>query len=86
MLYRSLALAVVLAGFACTHAVAQERGSLEPRNLSPLADPGDPSLPAKQVFGRETEPSAGPPHVYGFYARGCIAGASRCRRTDRSGR
>jgi len=75
MLYRSLALAVVLAGFACTHAVAQERGSLEPRNLSPLADPGDPSLPAKQVFGRETEPSAGPPHVYGFYARGCIAGA-----------
>jgi penicillin-insensitive murein endopeptidase len=38
-------------------------------------DPGNPNLPAKQVFGRETEPAAMPPHVYGFYAKGCIAGA-----------
>lgn len=46
-----------------------------PRNLPPLANPSDPQLPAKQVFGREVEPAAGAPHVYGFYARGCIAGA-----------
>lgn len=56
-------------------ACAQDRGTVESRPLPPLANPADPSNPAKQVFGRESEPSAGPPHVYGFYSRGCIAGA-----------
>ena len=48
---------------------------MEPRRLPPLADPTNPGLPAKQVFGRETEPAAMEPHVYGFYAKGCVAGA-----------
>ena len=74
MLTRSLAVAVLMAGFAAT-ASAQDRGSMETRRMPPLADPADPNLPAKQVFGRATEPAAMPPHVYGFYAKGCLAGA-----------
>ncbi len=54
---------------------AQDLGTLDPRPLPPLADPRDPRLPAKQVFGRETEPAAMPTRIYGFYAKGCIAGA-----------
>ena len=80
-----------LAGFACllllsaapmfvpalvpAPALAQDRGTLDPRPPAPLADPADPPLAAKEVFGREREPAAGGAHVYGTYARGCIAGA-----------
>ena len=71
---RLLAIGLFMAGLGAP-ALAQDRGSMEPRNLPPLADPGDPGQPAKQVFGRALEPSAGAPHVYGFYSRGCIAGA-----------
>lgn len=54
---------------------AQDRGTLNPKPLPPLSNPRDPALPAKQVFGRETGPAAMPLHVYGFYSKGCIAGA-----------
>ena len=43
--------------------------------LPPLANPNDPHLAAKQLFGRKTLPTAGAPRVIGFYAKGCIAGA-----------
>ena len=56
-------------------AVAQDRGSLSPKPLPPLANPEDPSVPAKQLFGRKAEPSRQPPKVIGFYAKGCLAGA-----------
>lgn len=75
MLNRCLLAAALLAAIVPTATRAQDRGTLEPRMPAPLADPGDPHLPAKEVFGREREPSAGPPHVYGTYAHGCIAGA-----------
>lgn len=75
MLSRSLAASLLIAGLAVGAAQAQERGTVEPRQLPPLADPSDPHLPAKQVFGRETDPAAMAPHVYGFYAKGCLAGA-----------
>ncbi|MDR3463464.1 MAG: penicillin-insensitive murein endopeptidase [Beijerinckiaceae bacterium] len=61
--------------FTALAASAQERGTLDPKPLPPLRDPRDPRLPAKQVFGRETAPAALPVHVYGFYSKGCIAGA-----------
>ena len=48
---------------------------MQPRQLPPLANPSNLALPAKQVFGRMTEPAAMAPHVYGFYAKGCVAGA-----------
>ena len=75
MLIRFLPFAALLCGLLAGPAHAQDRGSMEPRNLPSLGDMHDPGLAAKQVFGRETEPSAGPPHVYGFYSKGCIAGA-----------
>ena len=56
-------------------ALAQDRGTLEPKPLPSLANPADPNLPAKQVFGRATAAAAMAPHVYGFYSKGCIAGA-----------
>ena len=40
-----------------------------------VARSDDPKTPAKQLFGRKTEPTAGPSHVVGFYASGCLAGA-----------
>ena len=72
MQLRSLAVAALIGLTA--PAFAQDRGTMEPRQLAPLANPRDPNLPAKQVFGRETEPSATESHVYGFYAKGCLAG------------
>lgn len=76
MRYRLLALtlAVAMLGVA-QRAEAQDRGTLSPKPLPPLANPTDARLPAKQVFGREREPAAMPSHVYGFYSKGCIAGA-----------
>ena len=67
---------LVAAALICAGAVeAQDRGSLDPKPLPPLANPDDPRLAAKQLFGRETTPTGGPTHVYGFYSRGCLAGA-----------
>src|SRR5689334_7552281 len=54
---------------------AQDRGTLNPQPLPPLAHPDDPKLPARELFGRKTRPTAGVPRVYGFYSHGCIAGA-----------
>src|SRR5215475_2322795 len=55
---------------------AQDKGTLNPQPLPPLAHPDDPKTPAKEVFGRKVLPSAGPAHVIGFYSNGCIAGAT----------
>ena len=69
----SLAIVLLLAGVS--GAAAQDKGTLNPQPLPPLAHPDDPKTPAKQLFGRKTEPTAGPSHVVGFYASGCLAGA-----------
>ena len=69
----SLAIALLLAGVSL--AAAQDKGTLNPQPLPPLAHPDDPKTPAKQLFGRKTEPTAGPSHVVGFYSSGCLAGA-----------
>ena len=74
MLARSFAFALTVSAVALGIAHAQDRGTMDRRVLPPLADPGNPNLPAKQVFGRESEPAAMAPHVYGFYAKGCLAG------------
>jgi penicillin-insensitive murein DD-endopeptidase len=69
----SLVIVVLLA--AASGAVAQDKGTLKPHTLPPLADPDDPHTPAKELFGRKVEPTAAQPHVVGFYASGCLAGA-----------
>ena len=70
-----LAILSVLVGLAAAPALAQDKGTLDPRPLPPLADPSDPHLPAKQVFGRVLAPAELQARSIGFYARGCLAGA-----------
>jgi penicillin-insensitive murein endopeptidase len=58
-------------------ALAQDKGSVDPKPLPPLADPNDPKVPAKELFARKLLPSATPTHVFGSYIKGCIAGAEQ---------
>src|SRR5215218_2038267 len=62
---------------SATTAPAQDKGSVDPRPLPPLANPNDPKLGAKELFGRKVLPAAMPTRVIGFYAKGCIAGAEQ---------
>ena len=55
-------------------ATAQDKGSMAPRPLPPLAHPEDPATPARDLFGRKTTPTKAPPKVVGFYAKGCLDG------------
>jgi penicillin-insensitive murein endopeptidase len=70
----SLVVVVLLA--LASGAVAQDKGTLDPQPLPPLAKSDDPKTPAKELFGRKVGPTAARPHVVGFYASGCLAGAS----------
>jgi len=66
---------VVVSSFAlAANACAQDKGSLSPRQLPPLANPKDPKLAAKEVFGREQTPAKMTAQSIGFYAKGCLAG------------
>src|SRR5579864_3707692 len=56
-------------------ALAQDKGSVEPKALPPLANPNDPKLPAKELFARKLLPSTGPARAIGSYVKGCITGA-----------
>src|SRR5664279_1644657 len=56
-------------------ALAQDKGTVDPKPLPPLAHPNDPRIGAKELFGRKVLPAAMPTRVVGFYAHGCIAGA-----------
>ena len=59
-------------------AAAQDRGSVDPKPLPPLANPSDPATPAKELFGRKRTPAAGfEPNAIGFYSRGCLAGGAQ---------
>src|ERR1700710_1494253 len=71
-----LALLLISAAvLSASAALAQDKGSVDPKPLPPLANPNDPKLGAKELFGRKVLPAAMPTHVSGFYAHGCIAGA-----------
>src|SRR6266581_2562904 len=54
---------------------AQDKGTVDLKPLPPLANPNDPKIGAKELFGRKVLPAAMPTHLLGFYAHGCIAGA-----------
>ncbi len=69
-------LVIVLLLAAAGGARAQDKGTLEPQALPPLAHPDDPKTPAKQLFGRKVAPTTGPSHVVGFYSGGCLDGAA----------
>ena len=76
-LYESMlaALAFAVALLGAPLAQAQDKGTLDPKPLPPLAHPDDPSNPAKELFGRRATPAEFKPEVFGFYAHGCLAGA-----------
>src|SRR5882757_3962887 len=64
-----------VAALTATSALAQDKGSVDPKPLLPLANPNDPKIGAKELFGRKILPAKMPTRVIGFYAKGCIAGA-----------
>jgi penicillin-insensitive murein DD-endopeptidase len=57
-------------------AQAQDKGSVTPRALPVLANPNDPALAAKELFGRKDKPVPLAARSIGFYAKGCLAGAT----------
>jgi penicillin-insensitive murein endopeptidase len=56
-------------------AFAQDPGTLTPKSLPPLANPDDPKVPAKELFGRATTGAPLAARAIGGYAKGCVAGA-----------
>jgi penicillin-insensitive murein endopeptidase len=60
---------------AAGSAMAQDKGTLKPEPLPPLAKADDPSTPAKELFGRRTAPLPVASRTIGFYSHGCLAGA-----------
>jgi penicillin-insensitive murein DD-endopeptidase len=70
-------IAIAGASLAVAQALAQDKGSVEPQPLPPLANPNDPKIAAKELFARKLLPSARPTRVFGAYNKGCIAGAAR---------
>ena len=73
---RTLAISSLLLILAAAPAPAQDKGTLNPQPLPPLAHPDDPKTPARELFGRKTRPTNGATHVFGFYSHGCLAGAA----------
>ena len=61
--------------FLAAPALAQDRGTVDPKPLPPLANPDDPATPAKELFGRKTNAAPLSARAIGSYARGCVAGA-----------
>jgi penicillin-insensitive murein endopeptidase len=57
-------------------ALAQDLGTLDPKPLPPLAKPDDPSVPAKELFGRKAVPAPLEARALGWYAKGCLSGAA----------
>src|SRR5216684_2300624 len=70
-----LLLLISVAVASANVALAQDKGSVDPKPLPPLANSNDPKIGAKELFGRKVLPAAMPTRVIGFYAKGCIAGA-----------
>jgi penicillin-insensitive murein endopeptidase len=70
-----LSLLTFAAFVSANAALAQDKGSVDPKPLPPLTNPNDPKMGAKELFGRKVLPAAMPTRVIGFYAKGCIAGA-----------
>jgi penicillin-insensitive murein endopeptidase len=69
----TLPAALLLAGMGS--ALAQDPGTLNKEPLPPLAHPDASSTPAKELFGRKTEPVPLAARAIGFYSAGCLAGA-----------
>ena len=69
-----LTLLVACAALSAGGARAQDKGTVDPKPLPPLANPDAPSTPAKELFGRARDPADMEARSIGFYSRGCLAG------------
>lgn len=67
--------AALLLSLYLGHCWAQDKGTLAPQPLPPLTSPVDANTPAKALFGRAIDAAALEPEPFGFYSRGCLAGA-----------
>jgi penicillin-insensitive murein endopeptidase len=63
------------AALVASPALSQDKGTVDPKPLPPLANPNDPKVAAKELFGRKTDAAPLPPRAIGGYAKGCVAGA-----------
>ncbi|HEV2575222.1 MAG TPA: penicillin-insensitive murein endopeptidase [Beijerinckiaceae bacterium] len=68
--------AAIMAGIFAAEAQGQDQGTLNPQPLPPLANPNSPSTPAKELFGRKTDPAPMAVRSIGFYSKGCLAGGT----------
>jgi penicillin-insensitive murein endopeptidase len=66
--------ALALAVGAASPASAQQKGSVNPQPLPPLAKPDDPKTPARELFARQSTGAPMSARTIGFYAKGCLAG------------
>ena len=71
----ALPLVALIAALAAAPAHAQDKGTVNPKPLPPLAKPDDPKTPAKELFVRKPQPLPIAARAIGFYTRGCLAGA-----------
>src|SRR4029077_20829085 len=72
---RAIATAALLAALMLSgSAHAQDKGTVDPQPLPPLAKPDDPKNPAKELFARKPTPAHMEARSIGFYTRGCLAG------------
>jgi penicillin-insensitive murein endopeptidase len=83
-----LAALLILALVAGANTVAaQDKGSVNPKPLPPLADPDDPKNPAKELFARKLKPPPRWRRAPSASTRAAASrAASRCRSTARPGR
>jgi penicillin-insensitive murein endopeptidase len=65
---RAAAVLLLAAVLAPQVARAQDKGTLNPQPLPPLAKPDDPATPAKELFGRKTAPANLQSRTIGFYS------------------
>ena len=86
MTRRLILLLLMLSIASATDALAQDKGSVDPKPLPPLANANDPKLGARELFGRKVLPAAMPTRVVGFYAKAALPARSHCRSMARPGR
>ena len=68
-------LLIAIATANASAAWAQDKGTVDPKPLPPLANPNDPRIGAKELFARRLKPNeTSAPHSVGFYAHGCLDG------------
>ena len=75
-----------VAVFASGVASAQDKGTLDPQPLPPLAKAATPATPARELFARKTTPATVPARSIGFYQKVASRALLHCPSTALLGR